>query len=208
MYRIRWEKTWRIGGRCLVHLRRRPSIPYPNLPTKRRGMLPVRNRFCVGEPHRLDPSRCPEGIHPSGCRFPIAPRTSRVCRRRDSNRWASERSHPRELRRPASKRSCASHIEGLCRTSFFGAQSLFACLDLGTMNIQSGRAGRSLCGSCATRPCSSSGGHSPTPKNNPTAVEPCTTSVARTHPCPGPRWRSGFLLLQEEAGHERVKLQR
>ena len=39
-----------------------------------RGMLPVTPTICVGQPHRLDPSRCPEGKAILWLQIPDAPR--------------------------------------------------------------------------------------------------------------------------------------
>lgn len=40
-----------------------------------RGMLPEKPTICVGQPHRLDPSRCPEGKALLWLQIPDAPRT-------------------------------------------------------------------------------------------------------------------------------------
>ncbi|MBY5932716.1 NAD(P)/FAD-dependent oxidoreductase [Tateyamaria omphalii] len=40
-----------------------------------RGMLPERPTICVGQPHRLDPTRCPEGKAILWLQIPDAPRT-------------------------------------------------------------------------------------------------------------------------------------
>ena len=79
-----------------------------------RGMLPEMPTICVGQPHALDPSRCPQGEAILWLQLPEAPRHHQGrCGRRD--RHAGRRPWTEALREAYADRVeaiLASHIDG------------------------------------------------------------------------------------------------
>jgi phytoene dehydrogenase-like protein len=71
---VRW-KTEGLDDVALIHLAESIDSVSKSSNEAERGMLPVTPTICVGQPHRLDPSRCPEGKSILWLQIPDAPRT-------------------------------------------------------------------------------------------------------------------------------------
>jgi phytoene dehydrogenase-like protein len=70
---IRW-KTAGLEDVALIHLAESIDSVSKSSNEAERGMLPETPTICVGQPHRLDPSRCPEGKSILWLQIPDAPR--------------------------------------------------------------------------------------------------------------------------------------
>ena len=60
---------------ALIHLAESIDSVSKSSNEAERGMLPETPTICVGQPHRLDPTRCPEGKSILWLQIPDAPRT-------------------------------------------------------------------------------------------------------------------------------------
>lgn len=72
------EPVWNAEGLqdvALVHLCDGIDSVSKSANEAERGLLPERSTICVGQPHRLDPSRCPEGKAILWLQIPDAPRS-------------------------------------------------------------------------------------------------------------------------------------
>ncbi|MDP2734388.1 MAG: NAD(P)/FAD-dependent oxidoreductase, partial [Hoeflea sp.] len=70
---IRW-KTAGLEDVALIHLADSIDSVSKSSNEAERSMLPVTPTICVGQPHRLDPTRCPEGKSILWLQIPDAPR--------------------------------------------------------------------------------------------------------------------------------------
>lgn len=76
-YALDAEPQWRAEGLedvALIHLADGIDSVSKSANEAERGMLPETPTICVGQPHRLDPSRCPEGKAILWLQIPDAPR--------------------------------------------------------------------------------------------------------------------------------------
>ena len=76
-YALDRAPEWRTAGLdqvALIHLADGIDSVSKSANEAERGLLPVTPTICVGQPHRLDPSRCPEGKAILWLQIPDAPR--------------------------------------------------------------------------------------------------------------------------------------
>ena len=97
-------------------------------------MLPETPTICVGQPHALDPSRCPDGAAYSGCSFPKRRVTSRAMRRARcgaaDGKWTET---IREAYADRVEAILAGHIDGFRENVV--ARRAYSPADLEAMNI-------------------------------------------------------------------------
>lgn len=192
---IRW-KTEGLDDVALIHLADSVNSVSKSSNEAERGMLPVAPTICVGQPHRLDPTRCPDGKSILWLQIPDAPRTvlGDAAGEIDTGSVWSEAT--REAFADRIEAILASHIDGFADSVL--ARKAYSPVDLETMNINL-VGGDPYGGSCAVdqffiwRPFSHS-------KNNATAVENLHHIGASTHPGPGLGGGSGFLLAKRLGG--------
>lgn len=153
-----------------------------------RGMLPVVPSICVGQPHRLDPTRCPEGKAVLWLQIPDAPRTIKgdaAGEIETDGAWSE-----------AVREAFADRIEAILRTHIrnFDAAKLarraYSPADLEALNVNL-VGGDPYGGACALdqffvwRPFAGQ-------VNNTTPVKGLYHIGASTHPGPGLGGGSGF----------------
>ena len=159
-------------------------------------MLPVTPTICVGQPHRLDPSRCPEGKSILWLQIPDAPRDLKGDAAGEIATDGVWSEATREAFADRIEAILAAHIEGFGDSVL--ARKAYSPVDLETMNINL-VGGDPYGGSCALdqffiwRPF-------PQSKNNATAIENLHHIGASTHPGPGLGGGSGFLLAKRLGG--------
>lgn len=76
-YALDGEPDWLspgLGNVALIHLTDGIDAVSKSANEAERGMLPATPTICVGQPHRLDPSRCPQGKAILWLQIPDAPR--------------------------------------------------------------------------------------------------------------------------------------
>ena len=76
-YALDQHPEWRSDGLdevALIHLSDGIDAVSKSANEAERGMLPAQPTICVGQPHRLDPSRCPDGKAILWLQIPDAPR--------------------------------------------------------------------------------------------------------------------------------------
>lgn len=192
---IRW-KAEGLDDVALIHLADSINSVSKSSNEAERGMLPVTPTICVGQPHRLDPSRCPEGKSILWLQIPDAPRTilGDAAGEIETGRVWSEAT--REAFADRIEAILADHIEGFADSVL--ARKAYSPVDLETMNINLVD-GDPYGGSCVVdqffiwRPFSHS-------KNNATAIENLHHIGASTHPGPGLGGGSGLLLAKRLGG--------
>jgi phytoene dehydrogenase-like protein len=99
---IRW-KTAGLEDVALIHLAESIDSVSKSSNEAERGMLPETPTICVGQPHRLDPTRCPEGKSDSLAADSRTRRahSQRRCRGKNRNQMANgPRQDPGGLCRP------------------------------------------------------------------------------------------------------------
>jgi phytoene dehydrogenase-like protein len=159
-----------------------------------RGMLPVVPTICVGQPHALDPSRCPPGAGILWIQLPEAPRVikgdaaGRIAVGSDG-RWTEA---IREAYADRVESIIASHIDGFRENT--RARRAYSPADLEAMNIN--LVGGDPYGGASTidqafiwRPFANSVNHS-------TAVRNLYHIGASTHPGAGLSGGSGYALAE------------
>lgn len=162
-----------------------------------RGLLPEVPTICVGQPHALDPSRCPDGKAILWLQLPEAPRHIKgdAAGKLDTpadGRWTETL---REAFADRIEAILASHIKGFRELVI--SRRAYSPADLEGMNINL-VGGDPYGGSCALdqsfvwRPFASSVNHR-------TAVKGLFHIGASTHPGPGLSGGSGFLAAKEIA---------
>lgn len=160
-----------------------------------RGMLPEVPTICVGQPHALDPSRCPEGAGILWIQLPEAPRfikgdaAGRIAVPPDG-RWTDE---VREAFADRIETILANHIDGFAGNVV--SRSALSPADLEAMNINL-VGGDPYGGSCAIdqffiwRPFVNSVNH----KKH---IKSLYMIGSSTHPGPGLGGGSGFALAEQ-----------
>ena len=192
---IRW-KTEGLENVALIHLAESIDSVSKSANEAERGMLPVTPTICVGQPHRLDPSRCPDGKSILWLQIPDAPRTIKGDAAGDIETEGVWSEATREAFADRIEAILASHIEGFAANVL--ARRAYSPLDLETMNVNL-VGGDPYGGSCALdqffiwRPLAHS-------VNNSTAVRDLHHIGASTHPGPGLGGGSGFLLAKRLGG--------
>jgi len=188
---IRW-KTEGLDQVALIHLAESIDSVSKSSNEAERGMLPVAPTICVGQPHRLDPTRCPEGKSILWLQIPDAPRTIKGDAAREIETDAVWSEATREAFADRIETFLANHIEGFAGSVL--ARKAYSPADLEAMNINL-VGGDPYGGSCTLdqffiwRPFAHS-------KNNTTAIENLHHIGASTHPGPGLGGGSGFLLAK------------
>lgn len=189
----RW-KTPELGQVALLHLT--PGLDGVSKAVNEceRGMLPAVPTICVGQPHALDRSRCPEGAGILWIQLPETPRTikgdaaDKITPPADG-RW---RESIREAYADRVDAILASHIDAF-RTNVI-ARRAYSPADLEAMNVNL-VGGDPYGGSCTIdqsfiwRPFSNSVNHE-------TPVRGLYQIGASTHPGPGLSGGSGFALAE------------
>ena len=188
---VRW-KTEGLEDVALIHLAESIDSVSKSSNEAERGMLPETPTICVGQPHRLDPTRCPEGKSILWLQIPDAPRTLKGDAAGEiatDGKWTEA---VREAFADRIEAILASHIEGFSDAVL--ARKAYSPADLESMNINL-VGGDPYGGSCALdqffiwRPFSDS-------RNHATAVENLHQIGASTHPGPGLGGGSGLLLAR------------
>ena len=189
----RW-KTPRLEKVALLHLT--PGLDGVSKAVNEceRGMLPEAPTICVGQPHALDPSRCPEGAGILWLQLPEVPRQVKGDAAGEiavpaDGKWDD---FLREAYAARIERILARHIEGF-RENVAGRRA-YSPADLEAMNIN--LVGGDPYGGSSTldqafifRPFSNSVNHA-------TAAPGLYHIGASTHPGAGLGGGSGFLLAQ------------
>lgn len=159
-----------------------------------RGMLPVEPTICVGQPHALDPSRCPPGKAVLWLQLPEAPRHVRGDAAGKLEIPADGRWTPalREAYADRVEAILSRHIDGFAGTII--ARRAYSPADLEAMNVN--LVGGDPYGGSSTvdqsflwRPFKNSMNHT-------TAVEGLYHIGASTHPGAGLGGGSGYLLAE------------
>jgi len=192
---IRW-KTDGLEDVALIHLAESIDSVSKSSNEAERGMLPQTPTICVGQPHRLDPTRCPEGKSVLWLQIPDAPRSIKGDAAGEIETDSSWTEAVREAFADRIEAILAQHIEGFAGSIL--ARKAYSPADLETMNINL-VGGDPYGGSCTVdqffiwRPFAHS-------RNNATAVGNLHHIGASTHPGPGLAGGSGFLLAKRLGG--------
>jgi len=192
---VKW-KTEGLDDVALIHLADSIDSVSKSSNEAERGMLPVTPTICVGQPHRLDPSRCPDGKSILWLQIPDAPRTIKGDAAGEIETGGVWSEATREAFADRIEAVLAKHIEGFGESVL--ARRAYSPVDLESMNINL-VGGDPYGGSCAVdqffiwRPFSHS-------RNNATSIENLHHIGASTHPGPGLGGGSGFLLAKRLGG--------
>lgn len=188
---IRW-KSKGLEEVALIHLAESIDSVSKSSNEAERGMLPETPTICVGQPHRLDRSRCPEGKSILWLQIPDAPRMIKgdaAGKIATSGAWDEA---TREAFADRIEAILAKHITGFKKSVL--ARKAYSPTDLESMNINL-VGGDPYGGACALdqffiwRPFTGS-------INNSTAIADLHHIGASTHPGPGLGGGSGFLLAK------------
>lgn len=161
-----------------------------------RGMLPQTPTICVGQPHRLDPTRCPEGKAILWLQIPDAPRVVKgdaAGEIETSGEWDEA---TREAFADRIERILARHIQDFDRIKL--ARRAYSPADLNALNVNL-EGGDPYGGQCAIdqfflfRPF-------PTSRNNATGIRNLHHIGASTHPGPGLGGGSGYNTAKRLGG--------
>ena len=157
-----------------------------------RGMLPVVPTICVGQPHRLDPSRCPPGKAVLWLQIPDAPRVIKGDAAGVIESGAEWSEATREAFADRIEAILAHHIKDFARIKL--ARRAYSPADLAAMNINL-VGGDPYGGACSIdqffiwRPFAHS-------TNGSTALKGFLHIGASTHPGPGLGGGSGYLAAK------------
>ena len=189
----RW-KTAELGNVALLHMT--PGLDGVSKAVNEceRGMLPAIPTICLGQPHALDPSRCPPGAGILWIQLPEAPRTIKgdaagEIAAPSDGRWSEQ---IREAYADRVERIVANHIDGFHENVV--ARRAYSPADLESMNINL-VGGDPYGGSCTIdqsfiwRPFSNSVNHQ-------TDIRGLYQIGASTHPGPGLSGGSGYALAE------------
>ena len=157
-----------------------------------RGMLPAVPTICVGQPHMMDPSRCPEGKAVLWLQIPDAPSVIKG----DAAGKIASGSHWDE----ATREAFADRIEGILKKHIKGfdklklARRAYSPADLEAMNVNlvGGDPYGGACGLDQFFVWRPHGGQS----NNATSIKGLHHIGASTHPGPGLGGGSGFNIAK------------
>jgi len=188
---IRW-KTAGLEDVALVHLADGIDSVSKSANEAERGMLPETPTICVGQPHRLDPSRCPEGKSILWLQIPDAPRVLKGDAAGEIETSGTWDDATREAFADRVEAILTQHIDGFSESIL--ARKAYSPADLEALNINL-VGGDPYGGSCALdqffiwRPFSHT-------VNNSTSIRNLHHIGASTHPGPGLGGGSGLLLAK------------
>lgn len=191
---VKW-KTPGLDDVALVHLADGVDSVSKSSNEAERGMLPDTPTVCVGQPHRLDPTRCPEGKSILWIQVPDAPTTLKGDARGKIETAGTWGESVREAFADRIQAILSRHIEDFEQSVLM--RRAFSPADLEAININL-VGGDPYGGSCALdqffiwRPMSHSVNHT-------TGVRNLYHIGASTHPGPGLGGGSGFLLAKDLA---------
>ena len=157
-----------------------------------RGMLPVVPTICVGQPHRLDPSRCPPGKAVLWLQIPDAPRVIKGDAAGEIDTGAEWTESLREAFADRIEAILARHIKGFDKIKL--ARRAYSPADLAAMNVNL-VGGDPYGGTCTIdqffiwRPFAHS-------SNGTNALRGFLQIGASTHPGPGLGGGSGYLAAK------------
>ncbi|MBO6719772.1 MAG: NAD(P)/FAD-dependent oxidoreductase [Rhizobiaceae bacterium] len=194
-YAIDGPLKWKSPGLedvALIHLADGIDSVSKSSNEAERGMLPETPTICVGQPHRLDPSRCPEGKSILWLQIPDAPRSIKgdaAGKIKTSGRWDKK---TREAFADRIEKILSNHLEGFPEKVLKRVALSPADLEARNINLVGGDP---YGGSCALdqffvwRPFSKTVASG-------TSVKNLHHIGASTHPGPGLGGGSGFLLAK------------
>ncbi len=196
-YALDKPPAWRsveLGSVALLHLT--PGLDGVSKACNEaaRGMLPETPTICIGQPHALDPSRCPPGKAILWLQLPEAPRrikgdaAGQLAIPADG-RWTADL---REAYADRAESILARHIDGFTESVI--ARKAYSPADLETININ--LVGGDPYGGSSTIDQSFLWRPFKTSVNHETAVKNLYHIGASTHPGAGLGGGSGFLLAQ------------
>lgn len=189
-YALDQHPKWKAEGLddvALIHLADGIDSVSKSANEAERGMIPETPTICVGQPHRLDPTRCPDGKAILWLQIPDAPRTIKG----DAAGTISGKSWDEETREAFADRIeaiLASHIEDFDKIKL--ARRAYSPADLEglNMNLVGGDPYGGYCGIdqfFVFRPFTNS-------RNNVTDIKGLHHIGASTHPGPGLGGGSGY----------------
>jgi phytoene dehydrogenase-like protein len=188
---VRW-KTPGLEDVALVHLADGVDSVSRSCNEAERGMLPAVPTICVGQPHRLDPSRCPEGKAVLWLQIPDAPVVIKGDAAGEIETEATWTERMREAYADRIEAILASHIEDFAALKL--KRRAYSPADLEALNVNL-VGGDPYGGACALdqffvwRPYAGQ-------TNNTTPVQGLHHIGASTHPGPGLGGGSGLNLAR------------
>jgi phytoene dehydrogenase-like protein len=194
-YALDAPPRWRSPGLdqvALIHLTDGIDAVSKSANEAERGMLPVTPTICVGQPHRLDPARCPEGKAILWIQIPDAPRIIKGDAAGEIETGGTWTDATREAFADRIERILSRHIEGLDRIIL--KRRAYSPADLEAMNVNL-VGGDPYGGACSIdqfflwRPF-------PQSVNGTTSVRGLRHIGASTHPGPGLGGGSGYLAAR------------
>ncbi len=190
-YALDKAPEWRAEGLedvALIHLSNGIDAVSKSANEAERGMLPATPTICVGQPHRLDPSRCPDGQAILWLQIPDAPRLIKGDAAGEINSGGTWDDATREAFADRIEGILSHHIENFDQIKL--ARRAFSPADLAALNMNL-VGGDPYGGQCSIdqfftfRPFSSS-------RNGSTLFRNLHHIGASTHPGPGLGGGSGF----------------
>ena len=181
-----------LGDVALIHLADGIDSVSKSANEAERGLLPVTPTICVGQPHRLDPTRAPDGKAVLWLQIPDAPRVIKGDAADEIETTPDWTDATREAFADRIERILSRHIRGFDRIKL--ARRAFSPADLAAMNINL-VGGDPYGGACAIdqfflwRPFSHSTGGT-------FALRGLRHIGASTHPGPGLGGGSGYLAAK------------
>ncbi|WP_136660550.1 NAD(P)/FAD-dependent oxidoreductase [Nitratireductor sp. XY-223] len=189
---VRW-KSEGLDDVALIHFADGIDSVSKSSNEAERGMLPETPTICVGQPHRFDPGRCPDGKAVLWIQIPDAPRVVKGDAAGNIPTSGSWDEATREAFADRIEAIVAEHITGF-RESVV-ARRAFSPADLEELNVNL-VGGDPYGGSCAVdqffiwRPFAGSVNHG-------TGIKNLYHIGASTHPGPGLGGGSGYLVAKE-----------
>lgn len=194
-YALDAEPEWLAPGLAevaLIHLADGIDSVSKSANEAERGLLPVTPTICVGQPHRLDPTRCPKGKAILWLQIPDAPRRIKGDAAGEIETGPDWTEATREAFADRIERILARHIKGFDRIVL--ARRAYAPADLEALNVNL-VGGDPYGGACSIdqfflwRPFAHS-------TNGTSLVRGLRHIGASTHPGPGLGGGSGFLAAK------------
>lgn len=194
-YALDAEPEWRAPGLAdvaLIHLADGIDSVSKSANEAERGLLPATPTICVGQPHRLDPTRCPEGKAILWLQIPDAPRRIKGDAAGEIDTGPAWTEATREAFADRIERILARHIKGFDRIVL--ARRAYSPADLESLNVNL-VGGDPYGGACSIdqfflwRPFAHS-------TNGTSLVRGLRHIGASTHPGPGLGGGSGFLAAK------------
>lgn len=197
-YALDAQPKWLADGLddvALIHLTDGIDAVSKSANEAERGMIPETPTICVGQPHRLDPSRCPEGKAILWLQIPDAPRNIKgdAAGMIDGTEWNEA---TREAFADRIEEILAKHIDGFDKIKL--SRRAYSPSDLETLNMNL-VGGDPYGGQCGIdqfftfRPF-------PHSQNNSTSVKNLYHIGASTHPGPGLGGGSGYNVAKRLGG--------